>query len=227
MSSRHRHPSGDLTRTRLRRGDAPVAVPPIVRPRPPADESDGDLAARCREDAEAFALLYDRYSAQIYRAVYRRLGHRTDAEDVTAEVFAKAWAAIHTYRPARAPFWGWLHRIAANAVVDHVRARRTTVPLDAVPDDATTLGGAPAPDRSGVEDQALHRVELARAWRAVAELTPAQRTAVTLRLREDLPIAAIAGQMDRTEGAVKLLLHRGLASIRDRLADAAPVAVAS
>jgi RNA polymerase sigma-70 factor (ECF subfamily) len=198
-------------------GIAASAVSPVSGASAAGEASDGDLAARSCVDAEAFGLLYDRYATQIYRMVYQRLRDRSDAEDVTAEVFVKALTAIHTYRPARAPFWGWLHRIAANAVVDHVRARRSSLPLEAVPDDRAHL--------TGVEDQALHRVEAARAWRAVAQLTPAQRTAVTLRLGGDLPIADIAGRMDRTEGAVKLLLNRGMAAIRVRLADAAPQAV--
>jgi RNA polymerase sigma-70 factor (ECF subfamily) len=180
-----------------------------ARTRPPADASDGDLAIRSRYDAEAFGVLYDRYSDQIFRMVYHRLKDRSDAEDVTSEVFLKALRAIDGYRPARAPFWGWLHRIAANAVVDHVRARRATVSLDVVADAQD-----PA---TGVEERVLHRVAATRAWQAVDTLPPAQRTAVTLRLGHDLPIADIAGRMERTEGAVKLLLNRGLNGVRSRL----------
>jgi DNA-directed RNA polymerase specialized sigma24 family protein len=99
-------------------------------------------------------------------------------------------------------------------VVDHVRARKATVSLDVVAD---------APDAGpGVEHQVIRRLESDRAWQAVASLCPAQRTAVTLRLGRDLPIAVIAGRMDRTEGAVKLLLNRGLTNLRNRLAESAP-----
>ncbi|HEY6797744.1 MAG TPA: sigma-70 family RNA polymerase sigma factor [Kineosporiaceae bacterium] len=179
------------------------------------DASDTELAELARYNAEAFGMLYDRYADQVFRVVYHRLNDRADAEDVTAEVFVKALRAIDAYRPSRAPFWGWLHRIAANAVVDHVRARRSTVSLDIVADAADT--------GVGVEQQVIRRLEADRAWQAVADLCPAQRTAVTLRLGRDLPIADIAGRMDRTEGAVKLLLNRGLSTLRQRLADAAPV----
>jgi len=187
---------------------------PTTRSRPAADAPDSELAELSRCDAEAFGILYDRYADQVFRMVYHRLGDRADAEDVTAEVFVKALRAIDAYRPSRAPFWGWLHRIAANAVVDHVRARRATVSLDVVAD---------APDAAtGVEQQVMRRLEADRAWQAVAGLCPAQRTAVTLRLGRDLPIADIAGRMDRTEGAVKLLLNRGLTTLRQRLAETGP-----
>jgi RNA polymerase sigma-70 factor (ECF subfamily) len=179
-----------------------------------ADATDSELAELSRYDAEAFGTLYDRYADQVFRVVYHRLNDRADAEDVTAEVFVKALRAIDGYRPARAPFWGWLHRIAANAVIDHVRARRATVSLDVVAD---------APDAAvGVEQQVIRRIEADQAWRAVADLCPAQRTAVTLRLGRDLPIADIAGQMERSEGAVKLLLNRGLTTLRTRLIPSGP-----
>ena len=188
-----------------------------ARRRPSPDMSDSELAELSREDAEAFGYLYDRYSDQVFRMVYHRLSDRQDAEDVTAEVFVKALRAIDAYRPSRAPFWGWLHRIAANAVVDHVRARRATVSLDVVADTVDTA--------VGVEQQVIRRLEADRAWRVVATLCPAQRTAVTLRLGRDLPIAVIAGRMNRTEGAVKLLLNRGLTTLRQRLAETVPAPV--
>jgi RNA polymerase sigma-70 factor (ECF subfamily) len=163
-----------------------------------------------RVDPEAFGTLYDKYSDAIYRFVYRRLTNRESAEDVTAEVFFKALKAIDTFRPTAGPFAAWLYRIAANAVVDHARARRSTTPLDVTIDTA---------DRAApIDEQVINRVEAAKVWAAIDGLTDAQRVAVTLRFGRDLPIAAIAQQMGRSEGAVKLLLNRGLAAVRAQLA---------
>jgi RNA polymerase sigma-70 factor, ECF subfamily len=175
----------------------------------PAQLDDATLVERARTDADAFGHLYDRYSDPIYRFVYRRLGERETAEDLTAEVFFKALRAIDSYRPQTAPFSAWLYRIAQNAVIDHLRVRKITVSLDLAAD---------RPDRSDpVEEQAINRVEAARVWDAVDQLTDAQRTAVLLRLGQDLPIADIAERMDRSVGAVKLLLNRGLAAVRVQL----------
>jgi RNA polymerase sigma-70 factor, ECF subfamily len=170
-----------------------------------------DLVSWCGTDPEAFGLLYDRYCDRIHRFVYARLRDRAAAEDVTAEVFFKALRGIGSYRPAAGPFSAWLYRIAGNAVIDHVRARRPTVSLELEMD--TTDPSSP------VEDQAIDRVEVAHVYRAIDELSHAQRTAVVLRLERDLPIAEIAGHMNRSEGAVKLLLHRGLIALRERLRD--------
>ncbi len=174
-----------------------------------AEPDDATLVEQARTDPEAFGVLYDRYCAPIHRYVARRLPEPQSAEDVTAEVFFKALRALDSYRPQTAPFSAWLYRIAANAVVDVLRARRPTSPLDDAPD---------RPDRAtSVEQQVLDRVEAERVWAAVDRLTDAQRTAVTLRLRHDLPIAQIADRMSRSEGAVKLLLNRGLAALREDL----------
>jgi len=168
--------------------------------------ADALLVRRSQADPEAFGLLYDRYCDRIYGYVYRRLRDHESAEDVTAEIFIKALRAIDTYRPEKAPFVAWLYRIAGNAVIDHVRARRSTTSIDAVIDAADT--GLP------VDERALDRVEIDRVWAAVDRLAPAQRTAVTLRFGRDLAIADIAAQMGRSEGAVKLLLNRGLTALR-------------
>ncbi|HET9656941.1 MAG TPA: sigma-70 family RNA polymerase sigma factor [Kineosporiaceae bacterium] len=190
----------------------PTAPPPAVD-----WQDDATLAALAIADADAFGQLYDRYCDQIYRFAYRRLRDRESAEDATADVFFKALRAIGSYKPSMAPFSAWLYRIASNAVTDHLRARRPANSLDTAME---------TPDRSDpVDVQAINRLEADRVWLAVDRLTDAQRTAIILRLGHDLPIAEIAALMDRSEGAVKLLLNRGLTAVRTHLSDAPSGAV--
>ena len=167
------------------------------------------ILRRIHDDPEAFGELYDLYCDRIYEYIYRRLRDRTAAEDVTAEVFIKAMRAIDGFRPGGPPIGAWLYRIASNTVIDHVRARRSTVSLEVAPDSVD-------PARP-VEEQAIDRVETDRVWQAVDALTGAQQLAVRLRFADDLPLAVIAARMGRTEGAVKLLLHRALAAMRVNL----------
>lgn len=196
---------------RVSPGSGPAApVPPDVSGAPERQD-DATLAVMAAWDPDAFGELYDRYCDQIYRFAYRRLRDRQAAEDAAADVFFKALRAIGTYKPQVAPFSAWLYRIASNAVTDHLRARRPVNSLDTAMD--TPDGSEP------VENQAINRLEADRVWLAVDNLSSAQRTAVILRLGHDLPIAEIAALMERSEGAVKLLLNRGLNGVRNMLAD--------
>jgi RNA polymerase sigma-70 factor (ECF subfamily) len=198
----------------------PAGPQALTEPDPLLDDEDppddATLVRRSLEDAEAFGILYDRYCDRIHRFVLRRLSDRAAAEDVTTEVFIKAMRGLEGYQPERGPFSGWLFRIAANATVDHVRARRFTEPLDEAPEMV---------DRAEpIEDQVVRRVDADRVWAVVDRLTDAQRVAVTLRLAHDLTVPEIARRLNRSEGAVKLLLNRGLAAARLYLQESDPAA---
>ena len=206
MSSAHaRHAAGSWPR-------GAAASGPRALSRPTADVScteEDRLVERAKTDAEAFGTLYDRYFDRIYGFVYSRVHDRETAEDVTSEVFCKALAAIGRYRPS-GHFSAWLFRIAINAINDHYRASRPTQDLDS----AITVADPQRP----VADQVAESEEAALAWAAIGELTPHQCTALTLKLGEDMMLAQIGEIMGKSEGAVKLLVHRGMIGVRQRLA---------
>jgi RNA polymerase sigma-70 factor (ECF subfamily) len=175
----------------------------------PSEES--ALVEQAKVDPDAFGVLYDRYVDGVYRFVYNRVRNRQAAEDVTADVFVKALRAIGRYQSSGRPFGAWLYQIAANAAIDHARAFRPSVDLGHLDRLAATTPGP--------EETALGRVEKSRVWQLMAELPPAQQTALALRLGQDLSNVDIALVMGKSEGAVKVLVHRGIASLRSRLAE--------
>jgi RNA polymerase sigma-70 factor, ECF subfamily len=167
------------------------------------------LVERAKGDADAFGELYDYYFGQIYRFVYSRLRDQEAAEDVTSEVFFKALRAIGRYKPSGHPFSAWLYQISVNAIADHYRAKRPTSNLD----DAIGVADPAQP----VDDRVAQKDEAARVWAAIDSLPDQQRTAMTLKLGEDLKLADIGIVMGKSEGAIKLLIHRGMIGLRARL----------
>jgi len=168
-----------------------------------------ELVERARSDADAFGELYDRYFGQIYRFTYSRLRDQDAAEEVTQEVFMKALRAMPRYRPSGHPFSAWLYQISANAIADHFRQRRTVSSLDAAIEVVD-------PSRP-VADRVVETEEARRVWAAIDGLPEQQRIAMTLKLGEDLKLAQIGVIMGKSEGAVKLLIHRGMLGVRQRL----------
>ena len=175
-----------------------------------------DLVERAKLDPAAFGELYDHYVGQIYRFVYSRVRSQDLAEDVTSEVFFKALRAIHRYKPSGHPFSAWLYQISVNAIADHYRSRRPESDID----DAV---GVSAPGRP-LDEHVAERDEAAQVWAAIDSLPAAQRTALTLKLGEDLKLAQIGEIMGKSEGAIKLLIHRGMIGVRRRLGVTAPEA---
>jgi len=167
------------------------------------------LVERAKSDADAFGELYDHYFGQIYRFAYSRTRDRDAAEEITQEVFMKALRAMPRYRPSGHPFSSWLYQISANAIADHFRQQRPQASLDAAVEIVD-------PSRP-VAERVVESTEAARVWAAIDSLPKQQRTAMTLKLGEDLKLAQIGEIMGKSEGAVKLLIHRGMVGVRQRL----------
>jgi RNA polymerase sigma-70 factor, ECF subfamily len=156
-----------------------------------------------RSDGEAFAELYQRFAPAIHRFFLRRLGgDRETAEDLTAEIFLKAFTRLDRYEFRGCPFSAWLYRIARNHLADHLRAgpNRVVGPLESAPELAEGRSEL-ALDRS-LDRQALTC--------ALDQLTSGQRQVVMLRFVNDFTTFEIAAATGKSESAVKKLQARGL-----------------
>jgi len=161
------------------------------------------LIEAAQGDPRRFADLYRMHFDRVYAYVARRVATRSDAQDLTAEVFQQALANLRRFEWRGVPFAAWLYRIAANAVADH--HHRTERDQNVPPN--------PEPGRDEHE-RAERRASL---YRAVRELPADQRRVIEMRFAEDRNIAEIARALGRSEGAVKQLQFRALGSLRARL----------
>ena len=179
-----------------------------------AHVSDPDIAAvrAAQRDPSAFAVLYRRYLDAVYSYAFYQLGDHHDAEDATARTFMAALRAIGSFRNEGASFRAWLFRIAHNTVANahRTRARKRTEPMDTMPNEPP----APDADPAGL---ALRAEEARHIRAAVAGLPDDRRQVVLLRFADGLSAREIGDVLDRSEGAVRVLLHRALKDLAGQL----------
>jgi len=160
-------------------------------------------------NADAFAKLYDSYIDRLYRFIYFRVGNEQMAEDLSSQVFLKAWENLGRYEMRGLSFGAWLFRIARNLVIDHYRTRKDHASLE---EDGSNSDPALMVDGSM---DARFEAEWLRS--AMKQLTDDQRTVLTLKFIEGLDTAEIAEIMGKRQGAVRALQLRGLQALAEIL----------
>jgi len=199
----------------------------------PFEESDKALVERLKAgDAIAFGTLHRRYYPRIYRLALLKTNNPDDAADIASETFCRALEHLPSYEFRRCDsLYPWLHRIAGNLIIDAARSRPPggEVSLDAATADEVGSFLECLPDTSPSPQELVERKEVqALVRQAITRLPGDQGEAVLYRFLGDLSIKEIARALDRSEGAVKSLLHRALVSLRQgMLADALEARTAS
>ncbi len=173
-----------------------------------AELADDVLARQAAAYREAFAALYHRHIRSVYRYILARSGHVPDAQDITAATFTAAFKGIETYRGGD-KFLAWLLGIARGQIAMHYRRKKNTLSLDAV----EHIAHPAAPPESIVEE----RLRIEAVAEALKTLNPDRAEAVALRLFAGLETNEIALAMGRSEGAVRVLVHRGVQDLRKQL----------
>lgn len=166
----------------------------------------------------AFRTLVERYQRPVFSLVLRMVRDHGTAEDVTQEVFVKAWMALSRYDPRRR-FASWLFKIASNAAIDQLRRKKLpTTPIETSDTDQSSILDRIEDERSESPDTLVKRRELSAALEAaVASLRPEYRLVVLLRFREELPYRDIAEATGMPLGTVKTNLRRARREIEERL----------
>ena len=135
------------------------------------------------------------------------------ADDLIDEVLLSVWEHVDRFHGTEGQFRSWIFTIAHNQVVDHHRRRREEHPLELV---------AARRAANDTESEALSRVAEGELRRVLADLAPAQRQVLLLRLVSDLSIEQTAALLGRSTGAVKALQHRAIEAVRQRIIAASP-----
>ena len=158
-------------------------------------------------DFEAFGELYSIYLDRIYRYVFYQVKDKMTAEDITEEVFIKAWKAIGSFKGKGKVFSSWLYRIAHNHIIDNIRSKRKQLLIEIEIVDKASI-----PELKGegeLEQQELLEV--------IDSLPHNQRQVLILRFIEGLNNYEIGQTMDKSQGAIRILQMRALAKLRQEL----------
>lgn len=160
-------------------------------------------------EAEAFGLLYDRYAPKIYRFILIKTGRKADAEDLTSQVFMRAWESIGNFEFQGFPFSSWLYRIAGNSVIDYYRTFRSHQDVEEVAEAVQA-----SEDYAGDLDL---KADTDRIRSAIRLLDQDQQNVVVMRFVDELSTKEIAAALGKSEGAIRVIQHRALKNLKQSL----------
>jgi RNA polymerase sigma-70 factor (ECF subfamily) len=176
----------------------------------PLEQPDPEVLRRAqRGDERAFAQILRAYETTIFNYVYRIVGDRALAEDLTQEVFVRVFQALPRFS-LRCKFTTWLFQVTKNRVLDELRARERR------PQAVVAIEEAP---RLEIVDPPVERLETIEAvWRAVRELNPDLKMALLLRDVAGMPYNEIADSLEITLATVKWRIFKAREEVQQALA---------
>jgi RNA polymerase sigma-70 factor, ECF subfamily len=181
-------------------------------------DNETDLIRRAQaDDANAFCSLAERYARRIYLLAFHYCRNTQDAEDLSQEVWLKAYQALAGFR-SDSSFYTWLRRITINAFLNHQRSSsfrqqaQTTI-IDLIDSGAETVFESCSTSAETVYNKVLFESVMS----ALAELTPSQRLMFLLRHYEGMSYDEIGAAMNCSSGTVKKGVSRAISKLRAKL----------
>jgi RNA polymerase sigma-70 factor, ECF subfamily len=161
-------------------------------------------------DRAALEELYLIHFDRIYSYLHMSVGNRHDAEDLTNQTFVKMLESIERFEWRQVPLSAWLFRIAHNLAMDHFRAGRRWQPEEEPPE--------PQEEQQSAHDEALQSIGRQSMLEMIEGLSADQQQVLMLKFVFNFPNGDVAAILGKTEGAIKSLQHRALASLQRELA---------
>ncbi|MAT96100.1 MAG: RNA polymerase subunit sigma-24 [Anaerolineaceae bacterium] len=169
------------------------------------------LAQQAQADPAAFARLYDHYLRRVYNYMRYRLNDAQMADDLTAQVFHRAWEKRHNHDPEKAPFGAWLFGIARHVINDHYRRQKRFGWLSLeVLRERFSLN--PPPEEAFIQSEMQTLV-----LQAVARLNEREREIVALKFGGNLNNVQIAELTGLTASNVGVILYRAMKQLKAAL----------
>jgi RNA polymerase sigma-70 factor, ECF subfamily len=175
-------------------------------------EGDSDVAQAAAGDRGAFERLYRQHVNRVFSLCARMVADRTRAEELTQDVFVRAWEKLHLFR-GESSFSTWLHRLTVNVVLNARKSEgRQRSRFEETDDESGGIDALP-----GVVGMPLAPGDLLDLEAAVAKLPPGARRVFVLHDVEGYKHEEIAEMLGVTSGATKAQLHRARLLLREAL----------
>jgi len=175
-------------------------------------EVEGIVDRAASGDNEAFGRLYDIYADRIYRHIYYRTSSVEDARDLTHDVFIEAWRALPRYKRTKTPFLGWLFTICRHTVIDYYRTKKDHAYLN---NEIIMEDSEKSPEKLAEEQFTQQEIR-----RAILQLSEDQQQVILMSFIEGFKYSEIAAALNKSEGNIRVIVHRALKRMREILGKA-------
>jgi len=162
------------------------------------------------ERRKEFSKVYDRQINKIYRFVFLKVNSKERAEDITSETFSKAWSVFKDETSQIKNINAFLYRIAKNLVIDYYRAKNQVL---IVPVEEVSI----IDHTQDIKQKSIDKSDMRNIKVALADLSQDYQDVIIWYYLDDLPITKVAELSGRTESATRVLIHRALYSLKDKL----------
>ncbi len=161
-------------------------------------------------DGDSFGEIYEIFIERIYRYIYLKVSNKEVSEDLTQQVFVKAWSSISDFKFKKNPFSSWLYSIARNTVIDFYRKKKPDFSLDEeIKIDIF--------DEIDINERLINKEQLDKIIKKIYQLPEEQKELLILHFIEDLNYDEIAKIMKKTPLNLRVLQHRALNRLKKEL----------
>src|SRR5689334_19911661 len=194
-----------------------AAVAHLQAPTTAGARLDTDISLAAGGDRQAFERLYRQHANRVFSLCARMVADRTRAEELTQDVFVRAWEKLHLFR-GESSFGTWLHRMAVNVVLNARKSdgRRQSRFEDSEEDNGG-VDSVASSSTSGTVGMPLPPGDLLDLEQAIGQLPPGARRVFVLHDVEGYKHEEIAEMLGVTTGATKAQLHRARLLLREAL----------
>ena len=179
-------------------------------------KTDAEIVTRVlKGDVQAYALLIEAYKAPVFNLAFRMTGRHDDAEDLTQEIFIRAYQKLHTFNQGK-KYFTWLYTLSINLIRNYLKKKARDMTPELV---GSHLSGQQPQGHEGREGDLLNEDSMRRLEEGMQKLPVDLREAIILKYHQDMTFEEVAAITGDSLSAVKMRVYRGLETLEKIMKD--------